>query len=88
MGRVPIWAQWSIIGAGIFFCPVLLFLLACAFSWWLFRRLWIRPFAVTDQSFAPGSTNSRAICSSSATNSGSVVALPQPISAISSTPAS
>ena len=39
-------------------------------------------------SLAAGSTNSRVICSSRATTSDSVVALPEPTSAISSTPAS
>jgi hypothetical protein len=45
MGRVPIWAQWSIIGAGILLCPVLLLLFGLRLQLAAFRQLWIRPFA-------------------------------------------
>jgi len=44
MGKGPIWAQWSIIGAGVLLCPLLMLLLACVFGWLLFRKLWLRPF--------------------------------------------
>jgi hypothetical protein len=43
MGRVPIWAQWSIIGTGVLLCPLLILLLACFFGWLLFHKLWARP---------------------------------------------
>src|SRR5271157_4711194 len=36
MGRVPIWAQWSIIGAGVLLFPLLMLLLACITGWLLF----------------------------------------------------
>jgi hypothetical protein len=42
MGRVPIWAQWSIIGAGVLLCPLLMLLLAGAFGWLLFYKFWGR----------------------------------------------
>src|SRR6516225_1348853 len=41
MGRVPIWAQWSIIGVGIMLSPLLMLLVACALGWLLFRRPWL-----------------------------------------------
>src|SRR6516162_9664787 len=43
VGRVPIWAQWSIIGAGVLLCPLLIMLSACVFGWLLLRRFWVRP---------------------------------------------
>jgi len=43
MGRVPIWAQWSIIGAGVLLCPLLMLFLAGAFGWLLIHKLWVRP---------------------------------------------
>ena len=100
MGRVPIWTQWSIIAAGMLLSPLLMLLAVGAVGWLLLGRLRLRRFvgapdwrgennpAVTPQSLAAGSTNSRAICSSRATISGSAAALPEPNSAISSTPPS
>ena len=43
MGSVPIWAQWSIIGAGVLLCPLLLLLSACVLGWLLFHKLWVSP---------------------------------------------
>ena len=43
MGRVPIWAQWSIIGVGVLLCPLLTLLLAGALGWLLIPKLWVRP---------------------------------------------
>lgn len=40
-GRVPIWAQWSIIGVGDNVEPVARVAGACALSWLLFRRFWL-----------------------------------------------
>jgi hypothetical protein len=43
MGKVPIWAQWSIIGAGVLLCPSLMLLLAGAVGWLWIHKLWARP---------------------------------------------
>jgi hypothetical protein len=43
MGRVPIWAQWSIIGAGVLLCPLAMLLLAGALGRLLIHKLWVRP---------------------------------------------
>jgi hypothetical protein len=40
MGRVSIWAQWSIIGAGILLCPLFVVLMAGVIGRTLFRKLW------------------------------------------------
>jgi hypothetical protein len=45
MGRVPIWAQWSIFGAGVLLCPLLMLLLACFTGWLLFHNLRTRPLS-------------------------------------------
>jgi len=45
MGRVPIWAQWSIIGVSVLLCPLLMLLSAGAFGWLLLRKLWVRPLS-------------------------------------------
>jgi len=93
MGRVPIWAQWSIIGVGIMLSPLLMLLVARALGWLLFRRPWLPgssrvpagpgdTLAIAAQSLTAGSTNLRAICAKRATVSGSVAALPEPRSAI------
>ena len=39
MGTVPIWKQWLIIAASVLLSPVLLFAVACAFGWLVYRRL-------------------------------------------------
>ena len=43
MGRVPLWAQWSIIGAGVLLCPLLMLLLVGALGWLLVHKHWVRP---------------------------------------------
>jgi hypothetical protein len=43
MGRVSIWAQWTIIAAGVVLCPVFVLLVTCLIGWSLFRRSWPRP---------------------------------------------
>jgi hypothetical protein len=43
MGKVPIWAQWSIIGAGALLSPLLVLLAASAVGWLLLQKLWLRP---------------------------------------------
>jgi hypothetical protein len=40
MGSVPIWAQWSILGAGVMLCPLLMLLLAVVIGWLWLRKLW------------------------------------------------
>jgi hypothetical protein len=39
MGRVPIWKQWLIIGAGVVLSPAFILLTACLFGWLTLRRL-------------------------------------------------
>ena len=92
MGRVPIWAQWSIIGVGIMSSPLLLLLAlvpsaGCCFAgsgYPVHSRARSAPgdTLASAQSLAAGSTNLRAICATRATVSGSVAALPEPRSAI------
>ena len=47
MGRVSIWAQWSIIGVGVLLCPLLMLLLVGALCWLLVHKHWVRPRSST-----------------------------------------
>jgi hypothetical protein len=42
MGRASIWAQWSIIAAGVLLCPLLILLLLCLIGWELVRKRRVR----------------------------------------------